>query len=130
MIQRVVRTTVVLIAVAAATACGGKAFQYRSQNEIPPGPGLLSGEEGAFVLHRAPQAQTVPAGGQATAPSAADDAATRGGSDAAAADREFEAYRQYLRAKAEGSAEYREFLEWLEWKAYLRRKEGQDVRAR
>ncbi|HEU0204538.1 MAG TPA: porin [Burkholderiaceae bacterium] len=33
-------------------------------------------------------------------------------------------YRQYLRAKAERTAEYLEFRESLEWKAYLRRKEG------
>ena len=40
-----------LVAVCAAlTACAAQPTPYHSQNEIPRGPGLLSGAEGAFVL--------------------------------------------------------------------------------
>lgn len=58
MSARAMKKIVISIAAVALTACGGKAFQYRSQNEIPVGPGLLTGEEGAFVLHRSAPAQT------------------------------------------------------------------------
>jgi hypothetical protein len=31
--------------------CGAaRSYQYVDQTEIPPGPGLLTGEQGAFVL--------------------------------------------------------------------------------
>lgn len=35
---------------AALAGCGATPFDYHSPGEIPRGPGLLSGEEGAFVL--------------------------------------------------------------------------------
>jgi hypothetical protein len=112
---------VISIAAVVLTACGGKAFQYRSQNEIPAGPGLLTGEEGAFVLHRSPSAQ-------ATASTAAkDQAPPAAAGETQTSDREFEAYREYRRAKDQRSAEYLEFREWIEWKAYLRRKGDRDA---
>ena len=30
--------------------CGGQAFDYRSEREIPPGPGLFTGEAGALTI--------------------------------------------------------------------------------
>ena len=41
-----------LLAVACITlaGCAGEPVPYHSGNEIPQGPGLLSGEDGAFVL--------------------------------------------------------------------------------
>ncbi|THB73180.1 MAG: hypothetical protein D6B25_15545 [Desulfobulbaceae bacterium] len=30
--------------------CGGKEYQYEPQNELKPGPGLFSREEGEFKL--------------------------------------------------------------------------------
>lgn len=35
----------------ALTGCGAKHFAYRSATEIPEGPGLLSGNDGAFALY-------------------------------------------------------------------------------
>jgi hypothetical protein len=35
---------------AALAGCAGAPFEYRSQLEIPEGPGLFSGEEGALVF--------------------------------------------------------------------------------
>lgn len=39
------------LALAAATlaGCGAVPLDYHSQREIPPGPGMFSGEPGAFV---------------------------------------------------------------------------------
>lgn len=41
-----------LIAAAAGVlaGCGAAPLDYHSPNEIPPGPGLLSGEQGVFVV--------------------------------------------------------------------------------
>jgi hypothetical protein len=30
--------------------CGGKNFDYTDSNEIKPGPGLFSGEDGVFTI--------------------------------------------------------------------------------
>ncbi|MGQ0547079.1 MAG: hypothetical protein ACT4P3_17390 [Betaproteobacteria bacterium] len=39
------------LALAAALAgCGAAPFEYHPQSEIPRGPGMLSGDEGALVL--------------------------------------------------------------------------------
>jgi hypothetical protein len=47
-----------LIGVAALSACGYRPFDYHSQQEIPRGPGALTGEDGAVVLRakQSPQA--------------------------------------------------------------------------
>ena len=38
---------------AALAACSmGKSVDYTAIDEIPPGPGLLSGEDGEFTLYR------------------------------------------------------------------------------
>lgn len=40
---------------------GGKAYQYEPANELKPGPGILSGEDGEFTLierSRGPQKPT------------------------------------------------------------------------
>jgi hypothetical protein len=34
------------------TACAAEPFDYTPADEIPPGPGLLSGEDGEFVIYR------------------------------------------------------------------------------
>jgi hypothetical protein len=47
------------LAAAALTGCGAAPFEYHSQREIPRGPGMFSGEEGAFVF-RAPGAAPAP----------------------------------------------------------------------
>ena len=47
-----------LIGVAALSACGYRPFDYHLQQEIPRGPGTLTGEDGAAVLRakQSPQA--------------------------------------------------------------------------
>ena len=45
----------VVIAVAVGlwlAACAAEPFDYTPVDEIPPGPGLLSGEDGEFVIYR------------------------------------------------------------------------------
>lgn len=78
---------------ASLAACSSAPFDYRSQSEIPGGPGLFSGKEGAFV-YRPGEAAKVSA--------------------------DPEAFEQWKRS-AEGSAEYREFQEWREWREWKRR---------
>ena len=99
----------------ALVGCGGKAFDYHPQNEIPKGPGLFSGEDGAFVLisdkkQSRPQTET-----------AADKRPE------AASFQEFREFQEFQRCKtsAKDGPEYREFHEWREWKAYRTWKERQ-----
>lgn len=73
------RTILATLAAAALTGCGAAPFAYHSQREIPAGPGMFSGEDGAFVF-RAP--------GAAPAPSADER-------------REFEEWREWKRRNAE-----------------------------
>jgi hypothetical protein len=40
----------ILAACTALAACAGEPVPYHSQNEIPRGPGLLTGPQGEFVL--------------------------------------------------------------------------------
>ena len=64
--------------------CGAAPLDYHSPGEIPRGPGMLSGEQGAIVMR-------------------AGEADER---------RDFERWKK----EKEGSAEYREFQDWREWK--------------
>lgn len=45
-----------LLGVAACSAA--EPFEYTPASEIPPGPGLLSGADGEFVIYRSPVAET------------------------------------------------------------------------
>lgn len=73
-----------LVLAAALAGCGAAPFEYHPQSEIPRGPGMLSGEQGALVLR-------------------AGEADER---------RDFERWKK----EKEGSAQYREFQDWREWK--------------
>ena len=75
---------------ALAAGCGAQPVEYRSQNEIPSGPGLFSGSDGEFVLRIG-----------AASPAGRDD---------------FERWKK----GAEGSDEYREFQDWREWREWRR----------
>jgi hypothetical protein len=93
----------------ALSACGGKPFEYRSSTEIPEGPGLLTGEQGAIVLAGPASTRTPGSPGR------------RGDALAPADSAEFadyEAFREFRRAKENRSPEYREFLEWKEYQQY------------
>jgi len=79
--------------------CGATYSEYRSATEIPDGPGMLSGKDGAFVLYSTEKTQD------------ADEAAeSKNG-------RDFEAFKRWKEANRD-SPEYREFREWQEWKAF------------
>ena len=41
-----------LLGVLWLAACAGEPFDYKPPDAIPPGPGLLTGEDGEFVIYR------------------------------------------------------------------------------
>ena len=119
--------------------CNGKSFDYVNQNEIPPGPGVFSGEKGEWTVYDSEDSKEKTAAGPAKSDSQAEQ--TDGALPAAAADdpeyrefkefqqwkkerQEFEAFREWKKS-SQGSEEYQEFKQWQEWKAY---KEWQDSR--
>jgi hypothetical protein len=95
---------------------------YRSDSEIPQGPGLLTGEKGAFVLYPDREAKvgsteasgpSIPLGGKSDA---GDTTAARSFS----IDRElrdFQDFKGWKEANRD-SPEYREFRERQEWKTF------------
>ncbi len=105
--------TVALAAVSLA-GCAAAPFDYRSSNEIPEGPGLLSGTAGAFVYR-----SEAPAGGRSADAATASAEAVPSTSDELA---EFEAFQAFRRAKAARSDEYREFRDWVEWRSLRSRR--------
>jgi hypothetical protein len=82
------------LAAAALAGCAAVPFDYHSQREIPRGPGMFSGEEGAFVL--------------------------RAKEPRAAQPNESQDYREFQRRDEAGkeTAEQREFREWREWREW------------
>ena len=112
---------------AVLVGCGGKTFEYHSQNEIPEGPGLLSGDKGHFVIYsdeeKKQQAVTAATGDRSKSDTPA---ATESVPPGMAAEfQEFKDYEEFRRwkATAKDGPEYREFQEWREWKAYRAWKE-------
>jgi hypothetical protein len=95
----------VLLALGLA-GCGTPA-EYRHPGEIPEGPGMLTGEDGVARL----STDGEEAGGSGTEAPDTDACACPEGD-------ELEAYREFLRWKAEavGTPEYREFQDWREWR--------------
>jgi hypothetical protein len=85
-----------------AVGCSGQPFEYHSQNEIPEGPGIFSGKDGAFTLGGG-DAQSEPDAEAAQAAEAAE--AT-----------EFETFQRW-KNDPRNAAEYQEFLEWRVWNA-------------
>ncbi|OGI70040.1 MAG: hypothetical protein A2W18_03440 [Candidatus Muproteobacteria bacterium RBG_16_60_9] len=98
-----------LLAVVLA-ACSAKPFEYRSQTEIPEGPGMFTTKEGAVVLYSDKDTKTARTAAAAPAP---------------ADYREFQDFREFKRWREANrdSAEYREFRDWQEWKAFRAGKE-------
>lgn len=87
------KTLTVLAGVAALSACAAQPFEYHSPQEIPRGPGALTGQDGALVL-RAKQS-----------PHAND---------------ERRAYEHFDQSEGE-TEEQREFREWREWRQWRRK---------
>ncbi len=46
-----------LLACQLLAGCGGEPYQYQPDNELKPGPGLFSGEDGEFTLIGSPKKQ-------------------------------------------------------------------------
>jgi hypothetical protein len=46
------RWLILLLGAIWLTACAAEPFDYTPVDGIPPGPGLLSGEDGEFVVYR------------------------------------------------------------------------------
>lgn len=46
-----------LLACQLLAGCGGEPYQYQPDNELKPGPGLFSGEDGEFNLIGSPRNQ-------------------------------------------------------------------------
>ena len=94
------------------TACSARPFEYRDQTEIPEGEGVFTGEDGAIRVADGDNEGDTSAGAQEveTTSSSADCACPEGA--------ELEAYRAFLRWKAEavGTPEYEEFQDWRAWR--------------
>ncbi|HER19569.1 MAG TPA: hypothetical protein ENO14_00820 [Chromatiales bacterium] len=51
--RRAVRCVLFVAALGTLVACSNvRPFSYTAIHEIPPGPGLVSGDDGVFVLYR------------------------------------------------------------------------------
>ena len=127
------------IVLAAMTGCGSQAYQYRSENEIPEGPGVFSGKDGEFTVYDS----TLASRGQfpKTGATAMDQTDIASGTQTTSvvapkvdpeAAEEFEAFQTWKKERAEFEAfkdwkqsekstdEYAEFLEWKRWQEFRR----------
>lgn len=102
---------------AVVAGCGARYFEYQAATEIPEGPGMFSGQDGAFVLYSNERKQRTlkdaPADPAQSEPASPDNCREF---------REFQAFKHWKEANRD-TAEYREFREWQEWKAFRARKE-------
>ena len=118
--------------------CGGKPFNYESQNEIPPGPGVFSGKEGEFTLYSSESKPASEDEGAGSGKTAAESAPTNPDASPESQEfREFQDFQQWKKDKADfeafqkwknssqGSREYQEFLEWQRWRKYRQWQEDQ-----
>lgn len=97
-----------LIAGLLLTACTNqKPFKYQSASEIPDGAGMISGEDGAFILY-SNERKDAP-----NQPVELHDT------------RRFEAFQVWKREENDMEEEHRQFHEWLEWKEYQKWREQQ-----
>jgi len=118
------RLTLVLLLGAALGGCAVQPAEYRSDREIPEGPGMVSGSDGR-LLYFSDTAQS-------------DSRSLFGGgrSDASASEvgmdeqtfREFQRFQEYQEWKeqARDTGEYQEFREWLRWREYQRWEGGSE----
>ena len=101
-------TFVTLIVGVLLTACANQQpFEYQSASEIPDGAGMISGEDGAFILYSS-ERKDAP-----NQPIGLHDA------------QRFEAFQAWKQEDNSIEEEYRQFREWLEWKEYQKWQEQQ-----
>ena len=109
--------------------CGGTPYTYVNENEIPPGPGLLTGEDGEATLHSSnPDASQKPTASSET-----------GGVDSQffQDQQEFQEFQNWKKEREEfekfqkwkktpnGQKAYKEFKEGQLWKDYKRWQDSQ-----
>lgn len=150
MILEILKKTAVnlsmIIILFAVAGCGGKSFDYHSDNEIPDRPGVFSKD---------PEGQTVYDSEAGWFPKASEEASESGkkagekpGTDrktesaavAGEESAEMKEYREFQEWKKEktefkefqewkkskqGAKEYQEFLEWKKWKEFKKWQENQ-----
>lgn len=115
-----------------AIGCGGmkpKPFEYESANEIPSGPGLLTGKSGEYTVYDSNKRKTdqqPPAGAAPTSEtlSPADSEEFRRFQQWQQEKEEFEEFQEWKRS-SEGREAYDEFLEWKRWQSFKRWQESQ-----
>ena len=125
--------------------CGAKSYDYHPHHEIPEGPGVFSGDDGAFPIYKSKDATADDATGETAAtPSAqkvadANAPAVTGTENQVPADYkefleyqawrqekdDFENFQEWKQSK-EGAREYQEFLEWKRWQEYRRWQDQQN----
>ena len=127
-----IRGLVACLALLVLVACGGKAFDYHSDTEIPNTPGVFSKDPEGFTIYdseRGKPDQTSPkeVDGSQKGVSAAETEASREFEEFEQWKKEKEQFRDYLEWKKsdKGSADSKEFQEWKEFKAYQEWKQHQ-----
>lgn len=111
------------IALVMIAGCNGKSFKYVNENEIPPGPGVFTGEKGKWTVYNSDAKKETE---QKSA--VAKDPETREFKQFQEWKKEqqdFQAFQEWKKSK-QGAQEYREFLEWQQWKAYKQWQESQN----
>jgi hypothetical protein len=104
-----------------------KPFEYRSDTEIKEGPGLFSGEKGAFTVYsskkRADTSQKADEEGQA-APKTFEDPEFVEFQQWRKERDEFKAFQEWKRSRRD-TAEYEEFREWQRFQNFKKWQESQ-----
>ena len=138
-------TIVICCAFAMLFGCNSKSFEYVNENEIPPGPGVFTGEKGAWTIYdseakKKKEAESDESLKEASADEHKTGQATGTESVTAVDDAEAQEFKEFQEWKKEqqdfedfqewkktsqGSKEYQEFKEWQEWKAYKEWQESQ-----
>ena len=128
-----IRGLVACLALLVLAACGGTAFDYHSDTEIPNTPGVFSKDPEGFTIYdseRGKPDQTSPkeADGSQKGVSLAETEASREFEEFEQWKKEKEQFRDYLEWKKsdKGSADSKEFQEWKEFKAYQEWKQHQE----
>ena len=126
--------------------CGGKSFDYHSDNEIPNRPGVFSKEPEGYTVYDSKTGWTpkdsaeAPENGKEVVDKPGDNRKTEGaaiGGEESAEMKEYREFQEWKNEKKEfeefqewkkskqGAKEYQEFLEWKKWKEYKKWQENQ-----
>lgn len=115
------RLALMLLLAGVLAGCSVQPSEYRSDKEIPEGPGMISGQDGRLLLFsNTVQADDRPLLGRGRSGDG-DAAPSEVGADEQAF-REFQRFQEYQawKEQARETGEYQEFREWLRWREYQR----------